>query len=395
MMTIRLFVALLPTITTFAVLAQPLTYQVQVDPLLKSQLHFSIDTRSLPKVTVLPPRSGRITAQPDLFCQRKGTSTPLDYHRETACDAITWQVNLPTVDPQGFDPSSQENSYSAKSSWYFVSEFNILPRIAGSNNAQVCTPQARCYPLKGEDAPPLYLLWGMPTATLNINGQPVTIHVEDQQVLQQKQRWLPTLERQLQYLQKVFPAQIQDWELAFFKREKEGGSIGGAAGSNLLLTNTLLEQGELTDESLRHLLKISAHESVHHIDKRALASWKAESLAEYYAQKSLFGSEFAFDTPDVLWQQMAKKFPFAKLGLYEAHRQVKELGNYQYYPLFYFKGAAFWYALDLALQAKGHSLDNLQNIDLGSQVQLSSDFTTQVIHLIGQEKWEALAHEFL
>lgn len=236
----------------------------------------------------------------------------------------------------------------------------------------------------------------MDTALIPISGQHVRVHVEDAKVIDAQQRWLPTMQKQLSYLHRVFPqSNMAGWELAFFKRDKNAGSLGGAAGTNMLLVNSLLDQGELTDESLQFLLKISAHESIHYMDKRQNSLWKSESLAEYYALKSLMNTEITFESPEALWQQFAQKYPFAGTGLYEAEHQVLEQGNRQYYPLFYFKGAAFWYALDQALQTHGASLDQWQQIELGRETELDAKIITQLQAIIGEERWQALAEKYL
>ncbi len=131
------------------------------------------------------------------------------------------------------------------------------------------------------------------------------------------------------------------------------------------------------------------------MDKRKNSLWKSESLAEYYALKSLMNTEITFESPEALWQQFAQKYPFAGTGLYEAEHQVLEQGNRQYYPLFYFKGAAFWYALDQALQTHGSSLDQWQQIELGREAEFNAKIITQLQAIIGEEKWQALAEKYL
>ncbi|POF58386.1 hypothetical protein CRN58_14410, partial [Vibrio vulnificus] len=292
------------------------------------------------------PRSLTSAMPPALSCLQDERFTSIQYGTEVECDRIEWQTTTEKVPEQGFEPSNQNDSYSPQQGWYFVSEYDSLPRIPQANITLVCTPDQHCYTLPDPTLPPLFLVWGMDTARIPISGQHVRVHVEDAKVIDVQQRWLPTMQKQLSYLHRVFPqSNMAGWELAFFKREKNAGSLGGAAGTNMLLVNSLLDQGELTDESLQFLLKISAHESIHYMDKRQNSLWKSESLAEYYALKSLMNTEITFESPEALWQQFAQKYPFAGTGLYEAEHQVLEQGNRQYYPLFYFKGAAFWYAL--------------------------------------------------
>ncbi|MGI9831812.1 hypothetical protein ACJPQX_00795 [Vibrio vulnificus] len=392
----RLLVFALPILASSFTMANEVNYHIRISPTYEDQLHFSANTHNLGKFTVEPPRSLTSAMPPALSCLQDERFTSIQYGTEVECDRIEWQTTAEKVPDQGFEPSNQNDSYSPQQGWYFVSEYDSLPRIPQADITLVCTPDQRCYTLPDPTLPPLFLVWGMDTARIPISGQHVRVHVEDAKVIDVQQRWLPTMQKQLSYLHRVFPqSNMAGWELAFFKRDKNAGSLGGAAGTNMLLVNSLLDQGELTDESLQLLLKISAHESIHYMDKRKNSLWKSESLAEYYALKSLMNTEITFESPEALWQQFAQKYPFAGTGLYEAEHQVLEQGNRQYYPLFYFKGAAFWYALDQALQAHGASLDQWQQIELGREAELDAKIITQLQAIIGEEKWQALAEKYL
>ncbi|EJO9866265.1 hypothetical protein ABRZ80_14530 [Vibrio vulnificus] len=390
----RLLVFALPVLASSLTMANEVNYRIS--PTSEDQLRFSANTRHLGKFTVEPPRSLTSAVPPAPSCLQDERFTSIQYGTEVECDRIEWQTTAEKVPEQGFEPSNQNDSYSPQQGWYFVSEYDSLPRIPQADITLVCTPDQHCYTLPDPTLPPLFLVWGMDTALIPISGQHVRVHVEDAKVIDAQQRWLPTMQKQLSYLHRVFPqSNMAGWELAFFKRDKNAGSLGGAAGTNMLLVNSLLDQGELTDESLQFLLKISAHESIHYMDKRQNSLWKSESLAEYYALKSLMNTEITFESPEALWQQFAQKYPFAGTGLYEAEHQVLEQGNRQYYPLFYFKGAAFWYALDQALQTHGASLDQWQQIELGRETELDAKIITQLQAIIGEERWQALAEKYL
>ncbi|MCG6274798.1 hypothetical protein K6U70_22030 [Vibrio vulnificus] len=392
----RLLVLTLPILASSFTMANEVNYHIRISPTSEDQLRFSASTRHLGKFTVKPPRSLTSAMPPALSCLQDELFTSIQYGTEVECDKIEWQTSAEKVPEQGFEPSNQNDSYSPQHGWYFVSEYDSLPRIPQADITLVCTPDQRCYTLPDPTLPPLFLVWGMDTARIPISGQHVRVHVEDAKVIDAQQRWLPTMQKQLSYLHRVFPqSNMAGWELAFFKRDKNAGSLGGAAGANMLLVNSLLDQGELTDESLQLLLKISAHESIHYMDKRKNSLWKSESLAEYYALKSLMNTEITFESPETLWQQFAQKYPLATTGLYEAEHQVLEQGNRQYYPLFYFKGAAFWYALDQALQAHRASLDQWQQIELGREAELDAKIITQLQAIIGEERWQALAEKYL
>ena len=389
----------LSLLASTGVFANPsLTYQLSIDPDDADKVIVTVDTSGLEQVEMIPARTLTSAVQPLISCQLpSGRITALDQPSPQKCKQIQWSLQMEYTPEQGMDISQQIDSRSIGDGWYFISEWNSLLRVKGINEIRVCTPEQNCQTIPELSQPPLFVVWGMESTELNINDKQVTVFSDAPQVMQQVERWKPVLETSLRYLSSVFSnTQRQDWQMAFFKKDRSSGSLSGAAGQNMILINAWLEQGKLTPVSLKMLLKIAAHESVHVLDAASRPTWAAESLAEYYAIKSLQTTPYAAEEPTHFWLGFAKKFPFSKTGLVEANRLYNEQGAGQYYPLFYFKGSAFWYELDSALNHTGSSLDSLMSqLNFETDGSLSAEFVTAVSEEIGDKEWTAISHRYL
>ncbi|BAJ02172.1 hypothetical protein [Shewanella violacea] len=379
-----------------------LQYQITIDPENPNQLNVSVDTQMLDNVSLLPARTAIHKNLPTLSCVKPdGSTTKIDYNERIQCNSLEWTLPLQVVSKDGFDPSTQLDTRDPIKDWYFVSEtnslvrFNDLSRNEEILGSMVCTPNKVCSELPSTSLPPLFLLWGMDTTTLNISDKIVTVHSDTPLVIKHLQSWKPTLEKQLNYLNHVFPNDVKQWQMAFFSRDKAVRGVGGAAGSNLILINALLDHNKLTHDSIQMMLRIASHESIHVMNTQDTPSWAGESLAEYYALKSMRGSKFEMQDPTERWHEFAIKFPFANTGLFEAHRHVKEQHEYQYYPLFYFEGAAFWNDLDNALTDTGSNLDEWITRLSFSDYHFSNTFIASITKQIGQEKWLEISNSYL
>ncbi|WP_367986536.1 hypothetical protein AB2S62_08110 [Vibrio sp. NTOU-M3] len=356
---------LLSLLPTLAVGSPTLSYQVKVDESDPQQLIMSVDTSSLGEFSVMPSRTLKSHIQPQLVCvSGEHGRGALPYEKPVTCQRVEWKNYLFAVTDAGFDASKNRSAFDEKQGWYFLSEWNSLPRFKRGEDtevdSQVCVPGGQCESLPSAEQPPLFMLWGLDKTQIKLGDKQVDIYSDTPLVTENMKRWRPTLERQLRYINQVFPNHEQkQWRMGFLKRERYAGNIGGATGNTLILVNAMIDDGKVTNDSLQMMLKIAAHESVHMLQTQKTPLWANESLAEYYAIKSLNGSPFEMKSPLGQWHDFATKYPFVKTGLLAAHHKVTENKQYQYYPLFYRKGAAFWFELDTALHQSGKSLDTL------------------------------------
>ncbi|EEX94546.1 hypothetical protein VIOR3934_08089 [Vibrio orientalis CIP 102891 = ATCC 33934] len=378
-----------------------LKYQIEPTSTGHDAVTVSVETNSLGTFHALPARTLANDTQPTLFCvTANGSQTAIEYQTPIQCDHVTWQLPLAAIGKDGFDIAKQIDSYEPIKGWSFVSEFNSLPRFATHNDelipAQVCSPDNQCGWMPDADRPPLFVVWGLKPVELNINGKTIKVTTDTEQILQTMDDWKPALESQLNYLISLFPdSSVNQWDIAFFSRDKQAGSVSGAAGSNKILINAILDNGQFEDDEMPMLLKIAAHESMHLLDTSS-PLWASESLAEYYAIKSLDKTQYKFTDPKAQWDGFAQSFPFASTGLFEASNLVSTEQQYQYYPLFYVKGPAFWQALDQSLMDKGESLDSrLPTLTYNKDGSLSEASIGELTKIIGKKKWDELTKLYL
>jgi hypothetical protein len=378
-----------------------LTYQLQLVADRSDVIAVSVDTHQLGAFQAVPARTLANDTQPDLFCvAASGSRTSIEYQTPIQCDHVTWQLPFAEIDQDGFDIAKQIDSYEPQKGWRFVSEFNSLPRFSAHNEgpvpAQVCAPDNQCSWMPNADQPPLFVVWGLKPVELDINGKAIKVTTDTEQVLQTMDKWKPALESQLNYLISLFPdSAVNQWDIAFFSRDKQAGSVSGAAGSDKILINAILNNGQLEESEIPMLLKIAAHESMHLLDTTS-PLWAAESIAEYYANKSLDKTTYDFTDPQAQWRDFKQSFPFASTGLLEAHNRVSNEQQYQYYPLFYVKGPAFWQAIDQSLTDKGESLDTrLPTLTYNQDGSLSDASIADLTKVIGKNKWQELVKLYL
>lgn len=388
--------------TALVTSAEPtLKYQIEPAPTGPDTVTVSVETKALGTFHALPARTLANDTQPDLFCvTANGSQSAIEYQTPIQCDHVTWQLPLAAIGQDGFDIAKQIDSYEPTKGWRFVSEFNSLPRFSTHNDepipAQVCSPDNQCGWMPDADQPPLFVIWGLKPVELDINGKTIKVTTDTEQILQTMDDWKPALESQLNYLISLFPdSTVNQWDIAFFSRDKQAGSVSGAAGSDKILINAILNNGQLEGDEMPMLLKIAAHESMHLLDTDS-PLWASESIAEYYANKSLDKTPYDFATPQAQWHDFKQKFPFASTGLLEANNLVSKKQQYQYYPLFYVKGPAFWQAIDQSLMDKGESLDSrLPTLTYNEDGSLSESSIAELTKVIGKKKWAELSKQYL
>ncbi|RKF18756.1 hypothetical protein DBZ36_10190 [Alginatibacterium sediminis] len=375
-----------------------LVYDLQIDPNDAAKAKVELDTRSFDTVNFEAARSMGDSFTPQLFCKLNSEQViKLAYQEEQQCESVFWWLNFESVSELGIDLSQQQDSFDAQQGWYFLSEWNSLPRIKGNYEVELCIAGEHCQVLPTVDEAPLLIVWGLAVKHIQLAENQVNISTNLEFLFESSQRWIPRLQSQLNYLQQVFAEQESaDWNFVYLSREQSSGSVSGLAGNESLLVNVPVTKGAIADKSFAHLLKISAHEALHFIVQYPNSLWANESLAEYYAQKSLFGTEYEFDRPVFAWELQSKQFPFANIGLLEANHLVAQKHLYQYYPLFYLKGAAFWHALDTSLTAKGFQLDHLvTQLEFDQQGDFDSASALLFQERLGKAKWQQLRMKYL
>ncbi len=391
-------------------------YQIHLDAENPQQALVEVDTSLMETSYWLPARSLTESEPVELTCHNGEQTNSLPYEVTQSCDKVSWSIAFSSVPELGLDASAQINSYfpstkTRKQPWYLLTEWDSLPRLKTKVPIDVCFNEKYCQRIPALNEAPLFMTFNMPSHELSLYNQPLDLFTDVPALLESQEQWQPIMEEQMGYLMGVFSAyHTKPWDLVVFGREVSAGSIGGAAGNRIFMTNLPLEDGKIEADALKHFLKISAHESLHFISSVDSPIWLSESLAEYYAQKSLVDTEFAFSDPVQVWRDKSENMPVADTGLYLASQKVSKQRLMQYYPLFYLKGTAFWIELDLHLQRNQSSLDNYVSLLQSKQdeptkprsvsressdVSLPLPFVDAVSEVIGESVFNQLETRYL
>ncbi|MCY9874271.1 hypothetical protein [Vibrio barjaei] len=374
-------------------------YQITTHDTDPKQGTIKADTSDIGAFQLSKPRTTSSSELPDIQClSNNGQSTIVSFDSPISCRQLSWTVNFEAKTSNEFEPAQQVNTYEPNEGWYFLSEWNSLPTIQGQD-IEVCDPDNICSAMPNSDQPPLFVVWGMPYEQMNIGASTVVVKSNALPLLKSNRSWFQNLTQQLDYLSTIFnDKQPHQWQLIYFSKDKSQRNVSGATGYNTLLSNVLTDKGAFAKDSMFHLAKVTAHESVHFMGSRSLPVWAEEGLAEYYAIKSLqFTDLNNKPSPVKNWEKASKEFQhLGNVGLIEAGKKVSIENDMQYYPLFYVKGPAFWQTLDEQLQANQSSLDTLVPLlQTGNDFNLPDVFVNQVISVIGNDKWQEITLAYL
>lgn len=386
--------------------AELLTYQVYLDQKAPLQGKVVVDTSGLGLFELLPARSfyqnQSQNTVPLIVCDTQ-PGIKADKPLELRCDQISWELTFKTLTDTAGNITQQENLFFPKPQpWWLLYEWGNFPRFTSKGQARVCLNDGRlnrCKPLPNSDQPPLIIASGSPVAEYKLAHLEVSLYGEFEA---RQTQVLPVYDEIIAYLVSVFPndGARKKWDLVWLPREKASGSIGGVAGHNIFIANYPVENGGWQEQSEEWLLRISAHEAIHIMSKLDIPAWAEESLAEYYAFKATKKLGIATDNPLLSLQKSLPKLPQpqASKGLYRAQEQVSKHKDMSYYPLFYLKGAAFWYEIDKALQKKGQTLDRhikqLEGLTF-QEGELPLKFEDSLKEAISTPVWEIIKKTYL
>lgn len=240
---------------------------------------------------------------------------------------------------------------------------------------------------------------GKPNIEYEASGRKFRIYTDSSGLALINERTQQRLNKQFSYLSSLFfPGDIPNTtiDIAWVGIDEERKTVGGAAGESAYISNYAISTNN-SEMSQERLFWVSGHETFHMISSYSYPLWIAESLAHYYGYKSLAQHGPTLITPIEEWDKQKNSVSNSKAGLYEAHTKV--LNNEgSYYGLFYGKGAAFWHDLDTRLENKDDSLDHylslLSNSQQGKE-ELSREFTTAIINIIGKQEFKQLVSKYL
>jgi hypothetical protein len=387
---------------------KPIIFNIKVDSIKPDFGIFFSDTSELEGITLLPPRelSGPSKKLLPVKCIRSGREYMASYTNPMKCDRLEWTVSFISSDNLDLNISEQKNIFS-KMKWWTLFEWNVIPRIKGISNINVCAHIhnehniKKCHRLPNTDEPPLILIWGDATAEFQQSGTSFSIYTDISGRVLVDDNNQKKLIRQYHYMIGLFAgsdASAENIDLAWVGINKHLRVLGGAAGATAFVSNYVIENGEIDTSGRNRLFWVSGHEIFHMVTPYLYSSWVSESLAHYFGYKSQAQYDHPLLKPTEEWKKKQSRMPNSEAGLYKAHNEVTRNNNMRYYGLFYVKGAAFWHELDMLLKLNNDSLDDYLPLladSKGNDGKLSNEFIETISKIIGDKKVELLLSKYL
>ena len=269
---------------------------------------------------------------------------------DTGCGALAWEFTLKPYPVEGVMASGQLSWYSEAPAWWIISEGDVILQAPEAGEAPLVSfflddrpveVQAGPQRLPGLHQAPGFWLLG---DAAHVDKGNVRHFFDRETIPQHLADLLDGHSAGIGYLLEVLPHRVlppvfwmglAEWQL----------SIGGAAGTGLVLANYPVREQDVDNTAYAITLYVVLHEHGHHLFDGAGSLWISESLASYLAIKAMKETapehyrvvEDAFITPG-----RALETPLPVLG------ERAAAGDREAYMQVY-TGAAFWMAIDDAM----------------------------------------------
>lgn len=278
------------------------------------------------------------------------------------CVLLQWHVAF--IDSGTLVAAKQQSLVSGR--FKLLSEASSLPRLQNANghdSLKIDLSYHTVFPsvnaaglitFSARTAPPLFVLMNAaPLKTLTSQGLQLNYWVDHLS----GEKNIPDEAAEMQGLewinQRLSSHARLTFSVAWLGLPRELLSMGGATGSNVLLTN-YSNDGDITfGKSM--MLYIALHEGFHEFAESYAKepTWVAESLASYFGVRATMA---AMPDGGALMQHFEEAGNHFSDGLLLVNQKVSA-GDQGEYAAFYTKGIAFWNAVDEAMKAQGDSLD--------------------------------------
>lgn len=282
------------------------------------------------------------------------------------CALLQWQVAF--INSGTLVAAKQQSITSGK--FKLLSEASSLPRLQNANghdslkidlSYHTVFPHVNAQgliPLSARTAPPLFvLLNAAPLKTLTSQGLRLNYWVDHLS----GEKDIPDEAAEMQGLewinQRLSSHAKLTFSVAWLGLPRELLSMGGATGSDILLTN-YSNDGDITfGKSM--MLYIALHEGFHEFSENYAKepTWAAESLASYFGVRATIAAMPRSADASALMQHFEAAGNHFSDGLLSVNQQVNA-GDQREYAAFYTKGIAFWDAVDAAMRVQGDALDH-------------------------------------
>lgn len=391
---------------------QPGTFHVRLrlpEPAARSD---RIDLRNIPdrnvrRERILRVRCNGIPLQAD---ERGGWKYP------TGCKTLDWTVKSIAVTPSGIDISKQHALYSEQGPWWLISGPALLMRPQDSfgesshraylevdlpNGIKILNLQAEVsenrFLLPALQSPPVFMVAGNPEVIEAVEAGLRIRYFTDGGDGFDPETIMKAHARGIVYInslvegKSVLPEKEGSLDVVWIGVAQPHGIIGGAAGHGILLVNYLSGSDNQGPAFTRLPLMVLFHEQLHSLFD-GLPVWMTESLAQYYAFKTLETTGLMDEpTREFAYERFAVRAEGAP-KLLDVYRDFLNNKNQKLYGLFYTQGSAFWRAVDLTVtkhskgeQSLDHLLTELLSIQYNAEGDLPPEFIQILIKAGGQE----------
>ncbi|MCY3815329.1 MAG: hypothetical protein OXG59_03450 [Gammaproteobacteria bacterium] len=273
---------------------------------------------------------------------------------DAECGALAWEFRLKPYPVEGVMASDQLSWYSEAPTWWIISEGDVIlrrldtsgtPGVAFLLNDQPLKVGAGPRSLPALDQAPGFWLLGEPA---HVDRGSVRHFFDRETIPQHLAGVLDSHSAGIGYLLEALPHTelspvfwmgLAQWQL----------SVGGAAGTGLVLANYPLRAQDFDRNAHAITLYVVLHEHAHHLFDTPVPLWIGESLASYLAIKAMkeTSPELYPVVDDVfIAPGFALEAPLSVLG------ERADAGDGKAYMQLYM-GAAFWMALDDAVGKQG------------------------------------------
>jgi hypothetical protein len=331
--------------------------------------------------TKLSARGIHLGVEPQIInvsCDGETIARDADHNWEVpqGCREIYWEVKLVSSDKSLMEISKQQ-SFIIKSDppWILLSEFSFLPRVESGDHASViefdpalekkvvsCLSKdgdgRRILPNKNE-APVFFVIGLDAPAYTSTSGISLKYLIDEKAVAETINAFRPMHMKSIEYMRSLLNASSDsDFNLnVVWLGLSKKAPISGAAGFRTFLINYFFIDGKLLKDKFIWSLMVAFHEQFHvlYYSEAFQPAWAGESLAQYYAIKTL--EKVGFDPKLLLPIKVRFIQPSRKIemGLKAANHKFKTQKDMSVYHLFYDQGATFWSELD------GLILDSTRN----------------------------------
>ena len=298
------------------------------------------------------------------------------------CREIFWEIELVTSEPFSLEISRQQSVLvRSDPPWILLSGFSFMPGIDNEGHKSVIefgpVLEKQLVSLLSRDennrrilpngnGGPVFLVFGLkPLVHNSPSGFHLSYLVDDKEAEKEIETFYPSHIKSIEYLRSLFtyPADREfSFNVVWLGLNRKGG-LGGAAGYRAFLINYPCENGKLMKDKFIWALMTAFHEQFHVLYPSGghQPTWVNESLAQYYAIKSLEKAGFDQGLLKSIKDQFFHPERKIGMGLIEANRKFKYENDFSVYSLFYDQGSTFWFELDNLISDSTEGKKSLDN----------------------------------